>query len=267
MNVSNTASVVRIVHVDGRAIPVREWERELTLRCAGWIAIAQATVVGASQWWGLGYPQFWKVWWKFGLCAALAAGGLVVVRARPLKIALAVVFLGCLAAGDTILNTVYGQFVSPHLTRRLQSLLPCCACLAGGVLLLRRRTIGRDLLLVMAFARLVSLAPLVYRWLCLDPLFLGSYYSYNYSEAAAKGPVDVLVAVAPPIFVLGTMLAGPGRALLPAPTETARLAPLSSLFRGGASLRAWGAVALLLATLAGSLHSADSLARWFGPRW
>lgn len=267
MNVSNTGSVERIVHVDGRAIPVREWERELTLRCAGWIAIVQAMVVGASQWWGIGYSPGGNEWWRLGLCAALIVGGMVVVRARPLRIALSCVFLGCFAAQFMIMSTVRGSNSFSSSTGRLQSLLPCCACIAGGVLLLRRRAIGRDLLLVLAFARLVSLGQPVYRWLCRHPTYLGYYYSYYYLDPAAKGLVDVLVAVVPPIFVLGTMLAGPGRALLPVPTETARIAPLSSLFQGGVSLRAWGAVALLLATLVGTLHTAGSLSRWFASRW
>lgn len=270
MDAQAANSAERMVEVDGRTIPVSVWERESILRCAAWTAIVQATILGASSMWRLAYMPAASEMRIPGLCVALTVTGFLLVRARVFKGVLALLVLGQIGAMLLCISDCRAPITALGCREQLPSLLPVLACVAGGMLLMRARPLGRDLLLVLSFAWLVSALPEFIDWtnpkhssgtgLTSGPLRFDRDYG-------AIGLPGAFATVAPPLFVLLTMVKRPGRSVLPPTVVFVRLSPLRSMTRTRPTRRACCAVAMLLATTACTACQSDLLSRLFGLPW
>ncbi len=261
-----------IVHVDGRAIPFRTWEHELMLRAAAWVAMVQGAALAC------GVDARWRrSWagpenWPFLVLAGLMVVGWLCARSREPRVLLAVAGTAFFVA----LVVPGGLPRLPWFSARpggIAVVVAAVVYLASGLLLLWRRALARDLLLVLTGAWLVSLGPAVVDAFTRNTnrTAWGMWGGGTVYHLITPSPIEVAFVAAswmfPPAFVLLTMLSRAGRSLFVGGGAAARFAPFATLRHGPPTARGWAALLVVLLAPFGSLATLGDLEKLLRLPW
>lgn len=217
--------------LDRSAESIQVWDSEILLRAVAWVAILQGLLGGLAA-----TLTFRRGEELTGAAVAIPVVAFAAVyprlRSRGMR---TILILACLVFCVYVADQVGMDAPYDGWGDNRVEVAPVIACLlysAGGALLLRRSRLGRDALLALAGAWVVSLAPDVVKTL---------------SRSSTSVPRDLRshflmwALLLPPLFVCATLASQAGRSVFAKPQPTQALAPLTSLRYERGSARAWAA--------------------------